>query len=231
MNKNLTVAVAMMAAAILVAAEARVGQARTPEMDKVRAASEVLEEMVGIPEEAIPAALLRSAHGILVIPGMLKAGYLLGARYGTGVLSIRNPDNSWSNPIFVTLAGGSFGLQIGVQASDVILVFKTKRSLDGVTRGKFTLGADVSVAAGPVGRHAEAATDTQLKAEIYSYSKSRGLFAGIALEGAMFRVDDGDNAAFYNKAGLTAGDILAGDTPDVPAEARAFRRSLATHAR
>jgi lipid-binding SYLF domain-containing protein len=177
---------------------------------KLDQASNVLKEIMGSPDRGIPESMLRNAYGVAVFPGLLKAGFIVGMRYGKGVLVVRNPGGEWSNPLFVSLGGGSFGWQIGAQSTDIILVFKTQRSVDAITRGKFTLGADVSVAAGPVGRHAEADTDIVLRSEILSYSRSRGLFAGVALDGAVIQVDRGANATFYRRSNVTPREILAG---------------------
>jgi lipid-binding SYLF domain-containing protein len=196
------------------------------EESKVDTATEVLTEIIAIPEKSIPPSLLRNAHGIAVIPGVIKAGFVIGGRYGKGIMVVRSEGNRWSNPSFVTIAGGSIGWQIGAQSIDVILVFKTQKSIYGVTRRKFTLGVDAEIAAGPVGRHAEVATDVQLKAEIYSYSRSRGLFAGIAIEGAALSMDHDSNEDFYGKLDIRPGDIFEGKVPKVPAEAAKFKQTL-----
>ena len=192
------------------------------EWAKLDEATAVLWEIKSIPEDGIPPALLSSAHGIAVIPGLIKAGFIIGGRYGQGVMVVRGATGQWSNPTFITLAGGSVGWQIGAQSTDVILVFKTGRSVDALTSGKFTLGVDLSVAAGPVGRHAEAGTDSQLRAEILSYSRSRGLFAGVALEGAALQIDNSANAFFYSKPNITPWDILSGRGIDPPPPVRNF---------
>jgi lipid-binding SYLF domain-containing protein len=179
------------------------------ETAKISAATEVLQEILKIPEQDIPPALLRNAHGIAIIPGILKAAFFLGGRYGSGILLVRSKEEGWSNPVFLRLLGGGFGWQIGVQSTDVILVFKNRKSIDGITKGKFTLGADASVAAGPVGRSVEAATDMQLKAEIYSYSRNRGLFAGVSLEGAAMQIDHDANSSFYGKQGIRPAEIFS----------------------
>lgn len=178
------------------------------ETAKINAAAEVMHEILKIPEQVIPPALLRNAHGIAIIPGIIKAAFFLGGRYGSGVMLVHTREEGWSNPVFLKLLGGGFGWQIGVQSTDVILVFKSSKSINGITRGKFTLGADASVAAGPVGRSVEAATDMQLKAEIYSYSRNRGLFAGVSLEGAAIQIDNEANSAFYGRQGIRAGDVF-----------------------
>jgi lipid-binding SYLF domain-containing protein len=135
--------------------------------------------------------MMADARGVAIIPSVIKAGFLFGGRFGRGVVVPRLPDGTWGEPVFVSLAGGGFGFQAGVQSTDVVLVFKSEHGLGRVLRGgdKLTLGGDLAVAAGPVGRHAAAATDGQLRAEIYSYSRSRGLFAGVSLEGAALMAD------------------------------------------
>lgn len=161
-------------------------------------ASEVLEAMQALPLKCIPPALMNDAQGIAIIPGVIKGGFVIGGRYGQGVVLGRNPDGTWSNPVFVTLAGGSIGWQVGVQSTDIILVFKTRKSLERLLqgKGKVTLGVDAAVAAGPAGRQVEAGTDAQLSAEIYSYSRSRGLFVGVSLEGAGITNDADANRIF-----------------------------------
>jgi len=177
---------------------------------KVEDCIDVVKAVKAMPEEGIPQALLNNAHAIAIIPGVIKVGFVIGGRYGTGIITVRSEKGEWSDPVFVKIAGGSFGWQIGAQSTDLILVFKSKASVEGILRGKFTLGADASVAAGPVGRSAGGATDVMLKSEIYSYSRSRGLFAGLALDGAALTVDEEANASFYGKPDLAAKDIVAG---------------------
>jgi len=157
----------------------------------------VLGEIQAIPESGIPDKLLDEARAIVVIPDTVKAGLIIGGRRGHGLMSVRTADGTWSNPAFVRLTGGSIGFQAGVQSSDVVLVFRNERSLESIVNGKFTLGADAGVAAGPVGRNAAALTDGQLKAEIWSWSRARGLFAGVSLDGAVLQIDDAANIAVY----------------------------------
>ncbi len=199
----------------------------TSELEKVNDAIEVIEEMVEIPEEGIPEALLSNAYGIAIIPKVIKAAWVVGGRYGKGVILVRNERGRWGNPCFVRIVGGSVGWQIGVQSADIILVFKRKKSIDSITEGKIILGADAAVAAGPVGRRAEVSTDIELKAEIYSYSKSRGLFAGISVEGSAIQIDEDANANFYNRDYLSAHDILfGGNSLNVPAVAKKLKEIL-----
>jgi lipid-binding SYLF domain-containing protein len=167
------------------------------EEETIRASHEVLHQFLDLQIREIPDSLLAEAHGVAIIPDVIKLGFVVGGQRGHGVVIIRERDGSWRAPIFVTITGGSVGWQIGAQSTDFVLVFKSQKSVDGLLRGKFTLGADAAVAAGPVGRRAGAATDMELKAEIYTYSRSRGLFAGVSLEGSALQVDDAANAAYY----------------------------------
>ena len=179
----------------------------TDEISKINAATEVIQEITGIPEGISP-ELLRNAYGIVIIPGTIKLGFFFGGQYGSGIAMTRGEDGAWSNPSFVYLAGGSFGLQFGAVSSDIILVFKTRKSVMGLAKGNFTLGGDAAAAAGPVGRRAVAATDWQLKAEIYSYARSRGLFVGISLDGSVLAIDTNANENFYAKPGISANEIF-----------------------
>ncbi|MDG2525400.1 YSC84-related protein [Stenotrophomonas sp. HITSZ_GD] len=198
-----------------------------PEEDqRARNAVRVLNEIQKIPEQSIPDKLLDEARAIVVIPDTIKAGLVIGGRRGHGLMSMKNPDGSWSQPVFVKLTGGSIGFQAGVQSSDVVLVFRNDRSLDNIVNGKFTLGADAGVAAGPVGRNAAAATDGQLKAEIWSWSRARGLFAGVALDGAVLQIDDEADLNAYG-TGSTPRMIFEGRSPEQPStDVIAFRDRL-----
>lgn len=181
-------------------------RAQTAEDETVQAASSVLKEVMAIPLKGIPQSLLANAQGIAIIPGMVKGGFIVDIERGKGVVVVRDKDGKWQSPNFITVTGGGIGWQAGLQATDVILVFRTRSSVEGMMRGKFTIGADASVAAGPVGRQASAATDATFKSEILSYSRSRGLFAGLALNGAVIEIDNRANAAFYGpRPGVPAG--------------------------
>jgi lipid-binding SYLF domain-containing protein len=169
--------------------------------------------------------MFTDAYAIAVVPDVVKAGLLLGGRGGKGLISVRSPDGTWSNPSFLKLGGGSVGFQAGLQSSDVILVFRSPRGVDGIVNGKFTLGGDASVAAGPVGRSAQASTDEQLKAEIYSYSRARGLFAGVSLDGTWLRIDHKANASVYGPH-TTPRMIFEGRTAPAPDAVVAFRDRL-----
>ena len=185
----------------------------------------VLKEIMMAPDKAIPKDLLQNAHAIAVIPDVIKAGLVVGGRHGEGLISVKTRDGTWSNPSFVGLTGGSIGFQAGVSSTDVVLVFRTQRGVDSIVHGKFTLGADASAAAGPVGRTASASTDAQLKAEIYSYSRSRGLFAGAALDGSAITIDNDANQAVYGQ-GVTARRIFEGGVTGVPNAVVDFRDRL-----
>ncbi|MDA0660838.1 MAG: lipid-binding SYLF domain-containing protein [Planctomycetota bacterium] len=163
----------------------------------LRESSQVLSEVMAIPLREIPESLLADAYGIAIVPKVLKGSFVIGARHGNGVLLIRDDNDQWRAPLFISLTGGNIGWQVGVQSTDVVLVFRTPESVEGIISGKFTLGADAAVAAGPVGRNASAATDARLAAEILSYSRSRGLFAGVSLDGTVLSVDQLANAAYY----------------------------------
>lgn len=201
--------------------------ARAGESENKRAqnAVRVLSEVMSAPDKAIPKDLLQNAHAIAVIPDVIKAGFVVGGRHGSGLIAVKTRDGTWSNPSFVSLTGGSIGFQAGVSSTDVILVFRTQRGVDSIVHGKFTLGADASAAAGPVGRSAQAATDAQLKAEIYSYSRARGLFAGAALDGSALTIDNDANQAVYGD-GVTPRRIFDGGVKNVPNAVVDFRDRL-----
>lgn len=199
--------------------------AQSEELQRTESAIRVLDEIMRAPDHAIPRRMMDEAHAIAVIPSVVKAGLVFGGRHGRGLVSVRSQDGTWSAPSFLTLTGGSVGFQAGVQATDVVLVFRTARGLDSLMHGKFTLGADAAVAAGPVGRTAEAKTDTQFRAEIYSYSRSRGLFAGVALDGSALNVDHRANELVYG-AGTTPRMAFEGRVADVPSQIVDFRDRL-----
>lgn len=206
-------------------------EAASREEKRVGDASDVLEKLVRIPEKTVPQALLSRAYAIAVIPNVVKAAFGFGARRGKGIIVVRRDDNSWSNPAFVKLTGGSVGWQAGVQSTDIILVFKTRKGVDGIENGRLTLGADASVAAGPLGRHTGAATDIEFKSEVYSYSRSRGLFAGIALEGAGITMDRRANAAFYGSSSMTPEKVFSSSPNIAPNIANTFVQILSAQTR
>jgi len=173
--------------------------AQDKEDDKLRASVAVLNDFSEM-KENIPAQLLSLSQGIIIVPKMINAGLMIGGKHGKGVAMIKGKNGLWSDPIFITITGGSVGAQIGVQATDLILVFKSSKTLTEIGKGSFTLGGDLSVAAGPVGRSSSAQTDYKLEAEVYSYSRSKGLFAGITLNGAALSVDAKANNEFYKNS-------------------------------
>ena len=192
---------------------------------RIKNSIRVLDEVMQTPEHRIPQRMLRDAYAVAVIPDVVKAGLIVGGRRGRGVIAVRGADGAWSNPSFLTLTGGSIGFQAGVQTTDVVLVFRSQRGVDSIVNGKFTLGADASVAAGPVGRTAQAATDAELKAEIYSYSRARGLFAGVALDGAVLAIDHRANQSTYGR-NVTPRAIFEGRVSSSPAVAVDLRDRL-----
>lgn len=182
------------------------------ELQTVVSARQALDEFCRLQIESIPPAMLGAAEGIAIFPNMIKGGFILGVNYGRGVLMVRKADRTWSAPVMVTMGGGSVGFQAGVQAADIVLVFATPKSLQGILNGqKVTLGADASVALGPIGRQANAGTDARLGAEIYSYARSRGLFAGVSLGGADLSIDNNANSMLYGRFGVTPADVFNGN--------------------
>ena len=202
-------------------------QAQGREEARLLTASQVLNDALGSPDQFVPSRLLERAYGIAVVPDVTKIAFFFGGRRGNGVLVARDPSGHFSDPVFVNLTGGSFGFQWGVQSTDVILVFTTKRSIDRIASGQLTLGADASVAAGPVGRAASAGTDPTLSAEVYSYSRNRGLFIGIALDGSGLTIDNDADARFYDKGVVSAYDIINGTVRSNSDIAKRFLDSVA----
>jgi lipid-binding SYLF domain-containing protein len=218
----------LLLAGVAFAAAASAVHAQAREEGRLLVASQVLEELRSGRDEVIPDRLLERAYGIAVIPDLTKVAFFAGGRRGHGVLVVRDRAGRFTSPVFVTMTGGSFGWQWGVQSTDIVLVFTTPRGIEGISGGKLTLGADASVAAGPVGRQASAATDPTFKAEVYSYSRSRGVFAGLALDGTVISINEDADAAFYKKPGVAASDILAGQVTSDDDAARRFMAAVAT---
>ena len=208
--------------ATVLAPGARAGEA---EVQRAENALRVLREVLQAPDRRVPTDMIANAYAVAVIPDVIKAGFVIGGRHGLGLISVKTDNGTWSNPSFISMSGGSIGFQVGVSSTDVILVFRTQRGVDSIVHGKFTLGADASAAAGPVGRTAQASTDAQLKAEIYSYSRARGLFAGAALDGSVISIDNDANAAVYGE-GITPRRIFAGGVSNVPNAVVDFRDRL-----
>jgi SH3 domain-containing YSC84-like protein 1 len=197
--------------------------------EEAKKAADVFTEIMNVPDKAIPQNLLDKAEAIAVFPGVIKGGFIVGARGGHGVIS-RRVRGGWSPPAFFNLGGGSVGLQIGASKTDFVLLFMNTGALEGLLKDKFEIGGEGSVAAGPVGRSTSASTDAQLKAQILSYSRSKGLFAGLELKGVVFDPDNDDNRAVYGKK---ADEILSSaqtlNMTQVPAGVRIFPRTLARY--
>jgi len=198
---------------------------KSVEVERVAEAANVLNEIMNIPESAIPDELMSRAHGLAVIPHVVKGAFGIGGQWGKGVMSQRNEDGSWSQPAFIEITGGSFGLQIGVQASDIVLVFTDESGIKGLLKGKVKLGADASVSAGPVGRKAEVGTDVFLRSGGFAYSRSKGLFAGISLDGSVISIDDDANRKVYGKD-VTGEQILLGNGVRTNATVDTFMKTL-----
>jgi lipid-binding SYLF domain-containing protein len=197
---KLWIGAAVAAAAFLVLSSSPSAQTQqnSDEAKRIRDATTIFGEIMVAEDKAIPNAILSKAEGIAIFPDTVKAGFIVGGMRGRGILSVRSA-TGWSSPSFITLTGGSIGLQIGGQAADIILVLNDRRGIENLVRNQFKIGADASVAAGPVGRDAQAATDIQLRAQILSYSRARGLFAGVTINGSTIRQDLDANQRFYGK--------------------------------
>jgi len=204
--------------------DTKVAEANTKASGRVEAAGTVLDEIQAAPDQRIPEEVLGSAECVAVVPSLLNGGFVFGGRYGKGVASCRTP-KGWSAPAFFTIGGGSFGLQIGGQATDLVMLIMNKGGMDNLLSSKFKLGADASAAAGPVGRHASADTDWKMRAEVLTYSRSRGLFAGLELSGAVIKQDKGSTREFYGRM-VPFKTSLKGDI-EAPQAAYPFLSTLA----
>lgn len=221
--------------AILVAITAIISPLRaqdsSDEAKRQRDAAVVLDEIMAAADKAIPSTVLEKAVGIAVFPGLLKGGLGVGAQHGRGVLSARNKKGGgWSNPAFLTINGGSIGLQIGVQSTDLVLVVNNQRGLEQMVRNQFKVGADAAATAGPVGRDAGAATDIQMRAQILTYSRSRGVFAGVTLNGSTINQDKDANERFYGKP-LTTSEIVFGGMGTANEAVNAWKATLVKYAK
>jgi lipid-binding SYLF domain-containing protein len=201
-------------------------QAENKEETKITGSINVLNEFVTMKGE-IPSQLLKISEGFIIIPGMKNAGFVVGGKLGKGIAVIKNEDGSWSNPVFVTLAGGSIGFQIGVQSVDLVLVFKKRKTLEDLDDGDFTIGGDLSAAAGPVGKSSTASTDYKMEAEIYSYSRAKGLFAGITINGSSLSVDDKANERFYGEE-VSAEKIFNNDVTNDDESVNSLKKTLSS---
>ena len=224
MKKVLLVWISFALAAVSFAADDSSGGKQSKAQDRVQAAADVLNEIQSAPDQGIPSDVLGSAECVAVVPSMLNGGFIVGARYGRGLASCRNP-KGWSAPAFFSIKGGSFGLQIGGQAVDLVMLIMNDDGMHKLLSSQFKLGADASVAAGPVGRQAAAGTDWKLRAQILSYSRARGVFAGLALDGAVVRQDKDSTREFYGHMVSTKAALQGQIQP--PAAAYPFLQTLA----
>ncbi len=190
---------------------------------KIDDAIQVLKDF-GNMKENIPHELLQMSEGIIIVPKMINAGFVLAGKRGRGIAMVKNEDGTWSNPVFISITGGSVGFQVGVQSVDLVLIFKNRETLENINNGTFTLGGDISAAVGPVGRSSSATTDYKMEAEVYSYSRSKGLFAGISLAGSAITVDIQWNNAYYG-SDVTASQIFE-NTDDNDARISALKQEL-----
>src|SRR6202158_1487888 len=204
--------------------DTKAAEAHTKASGRIEAAGTVLDEIEAAPDQRIPEELLGSAECVAVVPSLLKGGFVVGGRYGKGVASCRT-EKGWSAPAFFTIGGGSFGLQIGGQAVDLVMLIMNKNGMDQLLSSQFKLGADASAAAGPVGRHASADTDWKMRAEVLTYSRARGLFAGLDLHGAVIKQDKGSTREFYGRM-VPFKTSLKGDI-EAPKTAYPFLSTLA----
>lgn len=195
-----------------------------PPLETAQKATAVLDEIMHAPDRDMPADMLRNAYAVAVLPSVIKAGLLVGGRHGQGLLSIKGKDG-WSDPAFITISGGSLGLQAGVSSTDVLLIFRSADGVKSLIYGKFLLGTDIAVAAGPVGRSAQAATDAKLKAEVYAWSRTRGLFVGLSLQGASLKINDEANREVYGQQ-ADSKSILDGQADKLPEAVLQFRQRL-----
>jgi lipid-binding SYLF domain-containing protein len=207
MNKRNWVFLIPALAFLLAAAPLATAKDNDDYRERATNAANVLTEIMNIPEGGIPEGLMERAQAIAVIPHVVKGALGIGGQYGKGLVAHRDKNGKWGTPAFIDISGGSFGLQLGVQATDLVLVFTNNDGFKGLLEGKVKLGADASVAAGPVGRKAEASTDVLLKSPVLAYSRSKGLFAGISLDGSVVSINDSANQSVYGK-NVTAQDIL-----------------------
>jgi lipid-binding SYLF domain-containing protein len=215
---------------ILTYSSAPMAQEAGNEVERLRQAVVVLEETMNAGDKSVPRSILEKAEAIAVFPSLMKGGFVVGGQFGRGVISVRDPQTgAWSSPAFLTVTGGSFGLQIGAQAVDLILVVQNRRGLEQLLQNQFSIGADASVAAGPVGREATAATDIQMRAQILSYSRTRGVFAGISLNGSTIRQDRDANARFYG-TGYSSSQIVIDHQGGAPPPSDEWKAALAKHA-
>jgi lipid-binding SYLF domain-containing protein len=226
MTRSTFITTLLAACMLLGPATRTLAQSLPPSKEDARliTATQVLEELRDTPDKGAPDWLMQRAYGVAVVPEVIKGAFIFGGRYGDGVMIIRDSKDRFGNPIFIKLIGGSVGWQVGATSTDVVLIFVTPRSVENFARGKFTLGADASVAAGPLGRQGEAAAG--VNAEVYSYSRSRGLFAGVALDGTVVAFDKKANGFFYGNEYVTTDMINSGKVTTHSDPAQRFVNSV-----
>jgi len=222
MKKLMVVALFVTLCSLTLAADDQAKESKAT--DRVQAAADVLNEIQSAPDSGIPDNILSKSECVAVVPSMLKGGFIVGAKYGRGLASCRTP-KGWSTPAFFTVKGGSVGFQIGGQAVDLIMLVMNNDGMQHLLSSQFALGADASVAAGPVGRHAEGNTDWKMRAQVLTYSRARGVFAGVSLNGAVVKQDKDSTREFYGHM-VTTKAALTGEV-DPPASANAFLTTLA----
>jgi lipid-binding SYLF domain-containing protein len=206
-------------------------QAQSGEAQRVAESIRVLQEIMDAGDQSVPRSIMQKAQAIAIFPSLLKGGFIVGGQHGRGVLSAKDPKTgTWSSPAFLTITGGSLGAQIGAQAVDLLLVVQNRRGLEQLVSNQFKIGADASVAAGPVGRDASAATDIQMRAQILSYSRTRGLFAGVTLNGSTIRQDRDANDRFYGM-GYRTGQIVFEQLGEAPKPVEEWKGLLDRYSR
>src|SRR5579875_2057124 len=225
--KNTVIAFLALAALFVTLPWAAASDRRDADLDRIQTASTVLNQIMSAPDRAIPDSIMAGAKCIAIVPSMLKGGFIVGADYGKGVATCRT-EHGWSAPAFFKLTGGSFGFQAGGQAADLVLIIRTDDGMQHLLQSKFKLGADASAAAGPVGRDAQASTDLTLRAQVLTYSRSRGLFLGVSLSGGVINQDRADTRAFYGK-NWTYYSVLNGQVPP-PQDAEVLLKTVEKYA-
>ncbi len=221
--KKLIALLAVLALPLLAGAQ---DETRAKDIDRLETAATILDEIMAAPDKGIPDEILHDAKCVAVVPSMIKGAFGFGGNYGKGVASCRT-NKGWSAPAFFRIEGGSFGFQIGGQAVDVVMVIMNENGMKNLLSSKFKLDANASVAAGPVGRHADAATDWKLRAQVLTYSRARGVFAGVSLSGAVIKQHQDDTRAFYGHT-VSFRNLLTGEIP-APADAKKFLDTLAKY--
>ncbi len=210
----------LVTATLLSVAFAAAALAADEDVQRLKASGEVLQEVMGTPDKAIPNSLFNKAYCVVVIPSMKKAGFIFSGKYGRGFAACRKEGGGWTGPAALRVEGGGFGLQLGGSATDIVMLVMSKKGMDGMLASKFTLGGEVSAAAGPVGRDVTAQTDATMRADILSWSRSRGLFGGISLQGGTLRADTDVDKALYGQK-VSSKEILTGQVP-APAATQSF---------